>query len=146
VQGNVDPAALFGSKELIRDRIPRHHQEAGNRGHILNLGHGILPGTPEENAAYFFETASPLPKRIFITGASGCIGHYLIEALLDTTPHELFLLLRNPAKLQFNWQDKPRLHVIPRGHPPHSGPWGLTQDHGHGGAGGHFLGGHRRDF
>lgn len=57
VQGNVDPAVLFGSKELIRDRILDTIKKAGNRGHILNLGHGILPGTPEENAAYFFETA-----------------------------------------------------------------------------------------
>lgn len=57
VQGNIDPAILFGSQELIRDRILDTIRKAGNRGHILNLGHGILPGTPEENAAYFFETA-----------------------------------------------------------------------------------------
>jgi uroporphyrinogen decarboxylase len=44
VQGNVDPAVLFGSKELIRDRILDTIKKAGNRGHILNLGHGILPG------------------------------------------------------------------------------------------------------
>lgn len=55
VQGNVDPCALFGSKPFIRDRILDTIRKAGNRGHILNLGHGILPGTPEENAAYFFE-------------------------------------------------------------------------------------------
>lgn len=55
VQGNVDPCALFGSKPFIRDRIFDTIRKAGNRGHILNLGHGILPGTPEENAAYFFE-------------------------------------------------------------------------------------------
>lgn len=57
VQGNVDPGVLFGSKEMIRDRILDTIRKAGNQGHILNLGHGILPGTPEENAAYFFETA-----------------------------------------------------------------------------------------
>jgi len=62
VQGNVDPAVLFGSKELIRDRILDTIKKAGNRGHILNLGHGILPGTPEENAAYFFETAKNVDK------------------------------------------------------------------------------------
>jgi uroporphyrinogen decarboxylase len=55
VQGNVDPCALFGSKEFIRDRILDTIRKAGQQGHILNLGHGILPGTPEENAAYFFE-------------------------------------------------------------------------------------------
>lgn len=57
VQGNVDPGVLFGSKQLIRDRILDTIRKAGDRGHILNLGHGILPGTPEENAAFFFETA-----------------------------------------------------------------------------------------
>jgi uroporphyrinogen decarboxylase len=57
VQGNIDPGVLFGSKQVIRDRILDTVRKAGNRGHILNLGHGILPGTPEENAAYFFETA-----------------------------------------------------------------------------------------
>lgn len=62
VQGNVDPAALFGSKEFIRDRILDTVKKAGRRGHILNLGHGILPGTPEENAAFFFETAKNLDQ------------------------------------------------------------------------------------
>ena len=32
VQGNVDPAVLFGSKELIRDRHPRHYQESWQSG------------------------------------------------------------------------------------------------------------------
>ena len=62
VQGNVDPGALFGSKEFIRARILDTVKKAGNKGHILNLGHGILPGTPEENAAYFFETAKNLDQ------------------------------------------------------------------------------------
>ncbi|MEM8542987.1 MAG: uroporphyrinogen decarboxylase [Cyanobacteria bacterium P01_H01_bin.119] len=62
VQGNVDPAALFGSQAFIRDRILSTIRKAGNRGHILNLGHGILPGTPEENAAYFFETAKQVDQ------------------------------------------------------------------------------------
>ncbi len=57
VQGNLDPGVLFGTKELIRDRVLETIRKAGNQGHIMNLGHGILPGTPEENAACFFETA-----------------------------------------------------------------------------------------
>jgi uroporphyrinogen decarboxylase len=60
VQGNVDPGILFGSKDMIRDRIHDTVRKAGNRGHILNLGHGILPGTPEGNAAHFFETAKQI--------------------------------------------------------------------------------------
>lgn len=53
------------------------------------------------------------PQRLFITGASGCIGHYLVEELLNTTPHELFLLVRNPDKLRFDWQNCDRIHLVP---------------------------------
>lgn len=66
VQGNIDPCALFGSKEFIRDRILDTIRKAGDRGHILNLGHGILPGTPEENAAFFFETALQADKLLAV--------------------------------------------------------------------------------
>ena len=62
VQGNVDPGVLFGSKDFIRDRILDTVRKAGRSAHILNLGHGILPGTPEENAAHFFETAKRLEE------------------------------------------------------------------------------------
>lgn len=60
VQGNLDPGVLFGSQEFIRDRIYDTVKKAGNWGHILNLGHGVLPETPEENVAFFFETAKNL--------------------------------------------------------------------------------------
>ncbi|MEL6456764.1 MAG: uroporphyrinogen decarboxylase [Cyanobacteria bacterium J06641_2] len=60
VQGNLDPGVLFGSKEFITQRIHDTVRKAGNWGHILNLGHGVLPTTPEENVAHFFETAKQL--------------------------------------------------------------------------------------
>ncbi|MEH2421873.1 MAG: uroporphyrinogen decarboxylase [Nostoc sp.] len=60
VQGNLDPGVLFGSRQFIRDRILDTVRKAGNWGHILNLGHGVLPETPEENVAFFFETAKEL--------------------------------------------------------------------------------------
>ncbi len=56
VQGNVDPGLLFGSAKAIRERIVDVVKKAKGRRHILNLGHGILPGTPEDNAKVFFET------------------------------------------------------------------------------------------
>jgi uroporphyrinogen decarboxylase len=56
VQGNVDPGLLFGTPEGIRERIFDTVRKARGRRHILNLGHGILPGTPEDNARVFFET------------------------------------------------------------------------------------------
>ncbi len=57
VQGNIDPGILFGSQEVIRERILDTIRKAGNQGHILNLGHGVLVGTPEDNVRFFFETA-----------------------------------------------------------------------------------------
>ncbi|MEM1370421.1 MAG: uroporphyrinogen decarboxylase [Cyanobacteria bacterium P01_H01_bin.15] len=57
VQGNMDPGILFGTHDIIRDRILDTIRKAGNRGHIMNLGHGVLVGTPEDNVRYFFETA-----------------------------------------------------------------------------------------
>ena len=51
-------------------------------------------------------------KRIFITGSSGCIGHYMAEALIQETNHELYFLVRNPHKLQFNYQSRPNVHLM----------------------------------
>lgn len=51
-------------------------------------------------------------KRIFITGGSGCVGHYLAELLIQQTEHELFFLVRNPSKLKFNFQSRPDVHLI----------------------------------
>jgi nucleoside-diphosphate-sugar epimerase len=51
-------------------------------------------------------------QKIFITGSSGCIGHYLIEKLLQNTEHKLFLLIRNPAKLKFSYENNPRIHLL----------------------------------
>ncbi|MCG3176798.1 MAG: Uroporphyrinogen decarboxylase [Candidatus Omnitrophica bacterium] len=51
VQGNLDPEALLGPKESLRQRVQAVLERAAGRpGHIFNLGHGILQTTPEENA------------------------------------------------------------------------------------------------
>ncbi|MBD2136873.1 uroporphyrinogen decarboxylase [Anabaena sp. FACHB-1237] len=60
VQGNLDPGVLFGSQDFIRDRVIDTVRKAGNWGHILNLGHGVLPETPEDNVRFFFETAKQI--------------------------------------------------------------------------------------
>jgi uroporphyrinogen decarboxylase len=66
VQGNMDPGVLFGSQEFIRDRILDTIRKAGNKGHIFNLGHGVLPGTPEDNVRFFFETAKQADKLLTV--------------------------------------------------------------------------------
>jgi len=51
IQGNLDPLVLFAPKEHIEDRVKDILFKAEPaRGHIFNLGHGILPETPVENA------------------------------------------------------------------------------------------------
>ena len=50
VQGNLDPLILFASPGEIRKRAAAILHKAGGRpGHIFNIGHGILPGTPEDH-------------------------------------------------------------------------------------------------
>jgi uroporphyrinogen decarboxylase len=56
IQGNLDPAALFAP----RDHIERQVEDIigrvqGDSGHIFNLGHGILPGTPVENVEFLVD-------------------------------------------------------------------------------------------
>jgi nucleoside-diphosphate-sugar epimerase len=51
-------------------------------------------------------------KRIFLTGASGCIGHYVAETLIQETDHKLFLLVRNPDKLKFDTEARPGITVL----------------------------------
>ncbi|CAK9072142.1 unnamed protein product [Durusdinium trenchii] len=59
LQGNVDPFLLrYGEEDHIRKAVRAVIDEAGGPGrHILNLGHGVLQGTPEENVLYFVDEA-----------------------------------------------------------------------------------------
>jgi nucleoside-diphosphate-sugar epimerase len=56
-----------------------------------------------------------MAKRVFITGASGCVGHYLVESLLNQTDYELYLLLRNPDKLKLDLSDRPNVKILQGG-------------------------------
>ncbi len=61
LQGNLDPAVLFAPKEKIRNEVRRVLESYGSGpGHIFNLGHGILPKTPVENAKYVVECVREL--------------------------------------------------------------------------------------
>ena len=63
VQGNLDPLVLFGPKEPIEDRVQEILYKAETaRGHIFNLGHGILPETPVENAIAMVEAVHRLSR------------------------------------------------------------------------------------
>lgn len=55
-QGNLDPCALLLPADKLEKRVARIlEQGKGARGHIFNLGHGILPDTPPEKAKLVVE-------------------------------------------------------------------------------------------
>lgn len=57
VQGNLDPVVLLADRDTVRRRTREVlAQAAGRPGHIFNLGHGILPGTPVENVLELIAT------------------------------------------------------------------------------------------
>ena len=52
IQGNLDPVTLFAPDEIIDAKVDDILERIDRRpGHIFNLGHGILPGTPPEAVA-----------------------------------------------------------------------------------------------
>jgi uroporphyrinogen decarboxylase len=56
IQGNLEPAALLADRAEIRRRAKEIlAQAAGRPGHIFNLGHGVLPQTPVDNAVALVE-------------------------------------------------------------------------------------------
>lgn len=55
LQGNVDPQILLGAESEVRRAAQSAVEKTGGLGHILNLGHGILPSTPVANARAFVE-------------------------------------------------------------------------------------------
>lgn len=63
LQGNVDSGILLGDQAQIVEAVRAAIEKTGGLGHILNLGHGILPNTPVENAKLFVESA----RRVEVT-------------------------------------------------------------------------------
>lgn len=60
VQGNIDPTVLFGSEEQITSAVHDCIRKAGGKRHLLNLGHGVLQGTPEEAVHTFVRAAKQI--------------------------------------------------------------------------------------
>ena len=67
LQGNVDSEILLRTEDEVREAVAKAIQKTGGQGHVLNLGHGILPGTPVRNAQAFVEAA----RQMLPAAASG---------------------------------------------------------------------------
>jgi uroporphyrinogen decarboxylase len=57
LQGNLDPCVLLSTPEIVTHKTRQLIKAGAGRRHILNLGHGILPTTPVENARAFVDAA-----------------------------------------------------------------------------------------
>lgn len=57
LQGNLDPCALLGTPETIGEGVRDILRKAGPIGHIMNLGHGIMPMVPVAHAQAFIDAA-----------------------------------------------------------------------------------------
>jgi uroporphyrinogen decarboxylase len=56
LQGNLNPSVLLDDEEVVREETRKMISRFGTQRYIANLGHGILPETPVENAIAFVET------------------------------------------------------------------------------------------
>lgn len=63
LQGNVDPCALLGPPDEAARAARAAVEKTGGVGHILNLGHGLLPMTPVEHARAFVRGGREAPVR-----------------------------------------------------------------------------------
>jgi len=64
VQGNLDPVVLFANYKEIEKRAKEILERAGGRpGHIFNLGHGIIVGTPVDNVAALVDIVHTLSSK-----------------------------------------------------------------------------------
>jgi uroporphyrinogen decarboxylase len=64
LQGNIDPLSLFLPKEKLREKAKVILEKAKPaKGHVFNLGHGIVPQTPQEAAKDLVDAVHELSRR-----------------------------------------------------------------------------------
>ncbi len=64
VQGNMDPLSTFLPPEKIEERVKDVLKKGSSaKGHIFNLGHGVVPQTPRDNVIALVEMVHRLSKR-----------------------------------------------------------------------------------
>jgi uroporphyrinogen decarboxylase len=56
LQGNLDPAALYGSAKEVEEATRKMLRQFEGSRHIANLGHGVYPDTDPDKVKCFIET------------------------------------------------------------------------------------------
>jgi uroporphyrinogen decarboxylase len=68
LQGNLDPAVLFGPPEAVRSEAARCLESVARSGsldgHVFNLGHGISQHTPPDNVAVLVEAVHATSRKL----------------------------------------------------------------------------------
>ncbi len=62
LQGNMEPCRLYSKEETTRC-VEALQNIMGGKRHIFNLGHGILPDVPVENAKHFVSECKRVSKK-----------------------------------------------------------------------------------
>jgi uroporphyrinogen decarboxylase len=63
LQGNMEPTRLY-SKEATLEAVEKIAKIMKGHRHIFNLGHGILPDVPVENAKFFVDKCKEISARL----------------------------------------------------------------------------------
>lgn len=67
VQGNLDPCELFLPEEKLFERITdivKKGMRSSIKGHIFNLGHGVLPETPVDKAKFLVDSVHEISAKL----------------------------------------------------------------------------------
>ena len=64
LQGNLDPCALYSSKENLEKFVRELLQVFGKKRYIANLGHGIYPDISVDNVKWFVDTVHDISKEM----------------------------------------------------------------------------------
>lgn len=64
LQGNLDPAVLYATPEVIREQVGHVLAQFGaGSGHVFNLGHGITPDVDPINAGVLVDAVHDLSEQ-----------------------------------------------------------------------------------
>lgn len=71
LQGNLDPAVLFCAPAVVRAAVREVLDAFGTApGHVFNLGHGILPGTPPDSVAALVDEVRTYSRQLRRNGSA----------------------------------------------------------------------------